>query len=184
MTPDGKPLALFTAGPIGAGKSLLGDHVATRLGLVSLDADTLTAQVAAIRPTRPFWDNRPTALRLLHCWQDRIIAEGSPVLVQTTGSDGPYTLALERCYRDAGFATAMMFIDAPDALCRQRNAKRPHPRPAAALEDSLVQARAHLPAYREAFTRFACFTNASTAEDLLGQADPWITSLEHEDQTR
>lgn len=184
MKLDGKPLALFTGGPIGAGKSLLGDHVADRLGLVSLDADTLTAQVAARRPARPFWDSRPTALRLLDCWQDKIIAKGSSVLVQTTASDGPYTLALEQRYHDAGFATAMAFVDAPDALCRQRNAMRPHPRPAAALEDSLAQSRMHLPAYRKAFPRFACFTNAGTAGDLLQQAAPWITSLEQEDKSR
>lgn len=184
MTACGKPLALFIGGPIGAGKSLLGERAASLLGLVSLDADRLTAAVAERRPGRAYWDNRPTALRLLQCWQDRIIAGQIPVLVQTTASDGPYTLALAQRYRAAGFTTAMAFVDAPDALCRQRNAARSHPRPPSALEGSLEQSRAHLPAYRKAFQYFACFTNSGTAEALLEQADQWIVSLEQGDCTR
>lgn len=183
MTLDGKPLALFTGGPIGAGKSVLGDHVAALLGLVSLDADSLTAQVAAMRPRRPFWDSRPTALRLLDCWQNQVIASGTPVLVQTTASDGPYTLALQQRYSQAGFATAMAFVDAPDDLCRQRNAARRHPRPVFALEKSLKLSREHLPAYRAAFPRFASFTNAATPADLQQQAEAWISSLQTEDCT-
>lgn len=170
---SGKPLALFTGGPIGAGKSLLATHLAQRLQLVVLDLDDLTAHVASLRPARPFWESRPTALRLLECWQAKIIAAKTPVLVATTARDGPFTLALEARYRDAGYATAMVFVDAPDALCRQRNAARACPRPEEALDASLTGSRGHLAAYRQAFGALAHFTNSGDAGVMLEAADRW-----------
>ena len=173
-----RPLALFTGGPIGAGKSLLGDHLAPRLGLLVLDLDHLTAEVAALRPQRPHWDNRPTAIRLLHCWQDRLVAALTPVLVQTTASDGGYTLALERRYRAAGYATAMAFVDAPDALCRARNARRPQPRPDGAVAASLSRSRNFVGQYRAAFGHFALIDNSGSRAELLAQADAFLAEVE------
>lgn len=174
------PLALFTGGATGAGKSVLAERVAAVEPLVSLDLDLIQAALVHLRPRRSPGSLRPLALRLLDRWQGIAIARRAPLLINTTAADLPFVTALRERLVLAGYRPAMVFVVAGETECRHRNRARPLPRPAEA-EQRFQQIRNNLPSLESQFDHFLCVENHGSLPDWHSAIErvvlPWVREL-------
>ncbi len=159
MPDRARPFALFTAGPVGAGKSELTAVLLERYDLASLDSDEITAFLAALKPERSFWALRPLALRLLDRWQGALIARSASLLVNTTAADLAFVGSLQDRLAAQGYACAMVFVVADAAECHARNAARSNPRPDHAVERTLAVCSVNRPALERMFVQFQTVEN-------------------------
>ena len=174
------PLALFTAGAVGAGKSVLAEMVQDRHALVSLDADHILVELMRRRPRRCQESLRPLALRLLNHWQDMAIAQGASLLVNTTAANLLFVTRHRERLERTGYRTAMVFVAADEAACRHRNRARPLPRPLAA-EAKFLQIHENLPSLESQFGHFLLVENRTGLADfrsrIAREVLPWVGDL-------
>lgn len=177
----GRPFAVFTAGGIGAGKTLMADLLCRHFVLASLDADAITAAVAARRPNRTHWASRPAALHLLDRWQDKLIELRAPMLVNTTAADLGFVRLLQARLAQNGYRTAIIFVHSPLTDCIARNALRDHPRPDAAVLATHRACTAHRDELAAIFRHFQAITNLGDECAFTTQLGlriiPWLQRL-------
>ena len=172
---------MFTAGPVGAGKSELTATLLDRYDLASLDSDEITAVLASLRPARPFWASRPLALRLLDRWQEVLISRGVPLLVNTTAADLGFVQTLRDRLVTHDYRCAMIFVVADAHECSARNAARPHPRPVDAIARTLAACAVNRPALERLFPDFHAVANRGGIgvfhDRIRREIWPWLDRL-------
>jgi carbohydrate kinase (thermoresistant glucokinase family) len=121
----GDPVVLVTMGVSGAGKTTLGEQLASRLGWPFKEGDELhpPANVAKMKSGQPLNDaDRAPWLAAVGAWIDRWVAAGQDGVISCS--------ALKRAYRntlDGGRpAVRFVFIDLDEATIAERLKDRKH----------------------------------------------------------
>jgi predicted kinase len=163
-----RPLALFTAGAPGAGKSMVIERL--DLPLVSLDPDRILDEIAGSASGAERRARLDDAFALLERRQAVLIAGGISLVVNTTAADLAFVRDLRTQLTAAGYLCAMIYVDAPLGQALDRNSRRLHPVPPETVRAKHARILANLAQLERLFTpRWWRLINDSTEHALAEQ---------------
>jgi hypothetical protein len=163
------PVALFTGGAPGAGKTALLDLVLPGTSLVSLDADRILDELT----TSPGDDRDallPDAFAMLETRQATLIAASQNLVVNTTAADLAFVTELRARLVANGYRTIMAFVVAPLDLALARNSARPWPLAEASVRRKHAQADGNRDALNRLFAPFYLEFDNGAGPDRLAEA--------------
>lgn len=127
------PLALFTAGSPGAGKTTVIDGLVRGLPIVSRSPDDILSELAQGADAGRRHELLPQAFAVLEARQEEDIARRRSLVVNTTAADLVFVTLLRDRLATDGYGCAMAFINASLTTALARNAGRPFPVPEATV---------------------------------------------------